>query len=155
MSTRTKVILVTLVVAVPAFLLAKVLFPPPAGPGPSSGQQPWFILLSVLDSVLLGLGVAFAAFGWTAVRRVSPMSRPRALGIYLSLAWLMLSWYPHIELHGSAFGSTFFGLLVIDYLFHVPLFIAPLVLIWGFAGLLHERTTVASQGTELAASEAR
>lgn len=153
MSTRAKVILVTLVVAVPAFLLAKVLFPPPAGPGPSSGQQPWFILLSALDSMLLGLGVAFTAFGWKAVRRVSPTSRPRALAIYLSLAWLMLSWYPHIGLHGSAFGSTFSGLLVIDYLFHVPLFVAPLVLIWGFAGLLQERSGAVSAPPELAHSE--
>lgn len=141
MSTRIKAILLAVTVAIPAFLLAGVFFPPPPGPGPSSGQVPYFVVLSVLDSLLLGAGIAFIAFGWAAVRRAAPASRPRAVAIYVILAWLMVSWYPHIGLHSSGFGSNFFGLLVIDYVFHVPLIIAPVVLAWGFAGLLHGRST--------------
>ncbi|MDQ4103197.1 MAG: hypothetical protein M3186_05645 [Actinomycetota bacterium] len=140
MSTRIKAILVTLAVAIPAFLLVREFFPPPPGPGPSSGQLPFFIVLSALDSLLLGAGIAFIAFGWPMVRRVGPASRAGALAIYVTLAWLMVSWYPHIGLHTSVFGSNFAGLLVIDYVFHVPLFIAPLVLIWAFAGLLDDRS---------------
>lgn len=140
MSTGTKAILLTFAVALPAFLLIGVFFPPPPGPGPSSDQVPFFVVLSVLDSLLLGAGIAFITFGWTAVRRAAPESRTRALAIYVTLAWLMVSWYPHLGLHASAFGSDFFGILVIDYIFHVPLIIAPLVLAWGFAGLLHGRS---------------
>lgn len=136
MSTRVKAILLTFTVAIPAFLLIGVLFPPPPGPGPSSGQVPYFVALSALDSVLLGAGIAFIVFGWSAVRRLAPESRARAIAMFVALAWLMVSWYPHIGLHTSAFGSDFTGILVIDYLFHVPLIISTLVLVWGFAGLL-------------------
>lgn len=140
MSTRTKAILVTVAVAIPAFLLVGVFFPPPPGPGPSSGQLPFFVVTNVLDSLLLGAGIAFIAFGWSAVRRVTAASRAHALAIYAALAWLMVSWYPHIGLHTSAFGSNFFGVLVIDYVFHVPLFITSMVLIWGFVGMLRNRS---------------
>lgn len=102
--------------------------------------MPFFVILSALDSLLLGAGIAFIAFGWPAVRRAAAESRVRALAIYVTLAWLMVSWYPHIGLHASAFGSNFFGILVTDYIFPVPLVIAPLVLAWGFVGLLHDRS---------------
>ncbi|MGH3990606.1 MAG: hypothetical protein ACRDTZ_25305 [Pseudonocardiaceae bacterium] len=142
MSTRTKAIVVTVAVAIPAFLLVGVFFPPPSGPGPSSGQLPFFVVLSALDSLLLGVGVAFVAFGWNMARRVAPASRARWLAIYVALAWLMVSWYPHIGLHTSNFS----GILVIDYVFHLPLFIAPLLLIWGFLGLLHDRPIGVTEG---------
>ena len=55
-----------------------------------------------------------------------------------------------IGLHMSSFGSSFFGVLVIDYVFHVPLFIAAMVLIWGFVGMLRNRSidvhTVVTEG---------
>ncbi len=148
MSTRTKAIVVALAVAIPAFLLVRVFFPPPPGPGPSSGQAPFFVVISALDSLLLGAGVAFVAFGWNVVRRVAPASRGRAVAIYVTLAWLMVSWYPHIGLHTSRFGSDFFGILVIDYTFHLPLYIAAMVLIWGFLGLLHDRPIGVTEGTQ-------
>lgn len=148
MSTRTKAILVTVAVAIPAFLLVGVFFPPPPGPGPSSGQVPFFVVISALDSLLLGAGVAFIAFGWNLVRRVAPASRARAVAIYVTLAWLMVSWYPHIGLHTSIFGSDFFGILVIDYVFHVPLYIGAMVLIWGFLGLLRDRPVSVTDGKQ-------
>ncbi len=148
MSTRTKAILVTVAVAIPAFLLVGVFFPPPPGPGPSSGQVPFFVVISALDSLLLGAGVAFIAFGWNLVRRVAPASRARAVAIYVTLAWLMVSWYPHIGLHTSILGSDFFGILVIDYVFHVPLYIGAMVLIWGFLGLLRDRPVSVTDGKQ-------
>jgi hypothetical protein len=41
----------------------------------------------------------------------------------------LLSWYPHDGLHVHA-GLNLRALLAIEYAFHVPLYIAPLVLIW-------------------------
>jgi hypothetical protein len=136
MSTTAKAAVLALVIAVPAFLLAPMLFPPTPGPGPSSTQMPFFILLTVFDSLLLGIGVAFVVFGWPLVRRVAPGSRAIATAMFIGVAWLTISWYPHIGLHTSAFGSTFGGLLVIDYLFHVPLYVVGLLLIWGLASYL-------------------
>lgn len=136
MSTTAKAAVLALVIAVPAFLIAPMLFPAPPGPGPSSTQMPFFVLLTVFDSLLLGIGVAFVVFGWPLVRRVAPGSRAVATALFIGVAWLTISWYPHIGLHTSAFGSTFGGLLVIDYLFHVPLYVVGLLLIWGLASYL-------------------
>jgi hypothetical protein len=136
MSARLKVALVMLLVAVPAFLVAPALFPPPTGPGPSAGQLPFFMLLRAFDALLLGAGVAFVLFGWPMVRRVSPDSRVRAVALFAAVAWVTISWYPHIGLHGSVVGSTFGGLLAIDYLFHVPLYIVSVTLIWALIGYL-------------------
>ena len=55
-----KVLIVTLVVGIPAFLLGPVLFQPAeGGPTPTPGQIPYSILLAVWDAVLFGLGVSF------------------------------------------------------------------------------------------------
>ena len=136
MSVRVKAAVLVLAVAVPAFLLAPVLFPPPPGPEPSSAQLPFFIALSAFDSLLLGVGVAFVVFGWPLVRRVAPDSRARAVAMFVAVAWLTLSWYPHIGLHSSGFGASFAGLLAIDYGFHVPTYIIGLMLIWGLSSYL-------------------
>jgi hypothetical protein len=138
-STRTKAILVTLAVAVPAFLLTPVLFPPPPGPAPSAGQLPFFLALSVLDSLLLGAGVAFLIFGWPVVSRLTRGNRARALAIYLPVGYLMVSWWLHINLHQST-PFTFENVMAIDYAFHVPLFVVPFVLIWGLAGVVRDAT---------------
>ena len=59
-----KVLIVTLLVAVPAFLLGPVLFPPAdVGSEPSAAQIPFFMFLGAADAVLLGLGVSFLIFG--------------------------------------------------------------------------------------------
>lgn len=100
--------------------------------------MPFFILLTVFDSLLLEIGVAFVVFGWPLVRRVAPGSRPIAIAMFIGAAWLAISWYPHIGLHTSAFGSTFGGLLAIDYLFHVPPYVVGLLLIGGLASCLQK-----------------
>src|SRR5829696_2855717 len=71
-----KVLLVTVLIAAPAMVLGPVLWPPAAGgPEPTGGQLPFFIVLAIMESVLLGLGISFLLFGLPAVRRVSPTPR--------------------------------------------------------------------------------
>ncbi len=77
------------------------------------------------------------------MRRLTGGSRAHALAIYLPLAYLMISWYPHINLHQST-EFSFANILAIDYGFHVPLFIAAGLLIWGFMGLARDRTAAGS-----------
>lgn len=128
MKTRTKTAIITLPVAVAAFLLGPVLFPPAdVGAVPTSTQLPFFVFLGVTDAVLLGLGVSFLIFGYPLLRRVSPDSRARAWAMYLSIGYLMVSWWPHLNMHASN-GVDFGGLLVIDLLFHLPLEVAGAVL---------------------------
>ena len=51
--------------------------------------------------------------------------------MYLSIAYLMISWWPHIGMHVHNPPDNLQGLIYIDYFFHVPLMIAG-----GCAGLL-------------------
>jgi hypothetical protein len=127
--TRTAAALVTLAVAVPAFALTPWLFPPSPHMTPTATQVPFYVVLGGINAMALGLGVAFLAFGLPAVRRLVTPAPGRAVAAYLAIAWLLVSWYPHGGLHGSN-GMDTGPLLWIEYGFHVPLIVAPLVLIW-------------------------
>jgi hypothetical protein len=124
-----KVTIVTLMVAVPAFVLGPVLFPPAdVGSEPSAAQIPFFMFLGAADAILLGLGVSFLVFGLPVLRKVSPDSRLRAWAMYLAIGYLMVSWWPHLNLHISSPIDNWQMLLYIDFLFHLPLEIAGVVL---------------------------
>jgi hypothetical protein len=136
MNTAVKVALITVGVAVPAFFLGPVLFPAAdLGIEPNAIQLPFFLSLAVGDALLLGLGVAFLLFGFPAVRRAAPGSRRRAWAMYLSIGYLMVSWWPHLNLHNSN-GFNLNGLLAIDLAFHLPLEIAGGVLAYCFTTML-------------------
>jgi hypothetical protein len=155
LKTWIKVSLVTAVVGVPAFILGPALFPPAAGgPSPTAGQLPYFLFLAVGDALLLGLGVSFLLFGFPVMRKVSPDSKLRAWTMYLSIGYLMVSWWPHLNLHAHN-GLNLQGLLYIDYFFHLPLEIAGVALALCFISLMRSRTDEAPAGEVLApASEA-
>jgi hypothetical protein len=124
-----KATIVTLMVAVPAFVLGPVLFPPAdVGSEPSAAQIPFFMFLGAADAILLGLGVSFLVFGLPVLRKVSPDSRLRAWAMYLAIGYLMVSWWPHLNLHISSPIDNWQMLLYIDFLFHLPLEIAGVVL---------------------------
>jgi hypothetical protein len=59
--------------------------------------------------------------------------------MYLSIAWLMISWWPHIGMHVHNSPDNLQGLIYIDYLFHVPLMIAGAVLAYCFFSLVRQR----------------
>lgn len=133
MKARTAVALVTLVVAVPAFALTPRLFPPSPHMTPTAAQVPFYVVLGGINALALGLGVAFLAYGLPSVRRFVPPGPDRAVAVYVAIAWLLVSWYPHGGLHASN-GMDTGPLLWIEYGFHIPLVVAPLVLIWAVAG---------------------
>ena len=74
--------------------------------------MPFFPFLSLTDTVLLGLGATFLVFGLPVLRMVS--LDPRAM--YLSIGYLMVSWWPHLNVLASN-GLDGQRLLYIDYLF--------------------------------------
>jgi hypothetical protein len=151
--TWVKVLIVTVLVAVPAFLLGPVLFPPAdLGVEPTAGQMPYFLFLAVGDAVLLGLGISFLLFGFPVMRQVSPDSKLRAWAMYLSIGYLMVSWWPHLNLH-SHNGIDLQGLLYIDFFFHLPLEIAGEVLALSFISLVTSRTAGEPTGREEASEE--
>src|SRR5215208_4147841 len=150
MKTWMKVLVVTLIVAVPAMLLGPVIFPPAdVGVEPTAGQMPYFLFLALTDAVLLGLGISFLLFGFPVMRKVSPDSKLRAWTMYLSIGYLMVSWWPHLNLHAHN-GLNLQGLLYIDYFFHLPLEIAGVALALCFISLMRSRTDEAPSGEMMA-----
>lgn len=154
MKTRTKAAIITIPVAVVAFLLSPILFPPAnVGVEPTSTQIPFFVFLGVSDAVLLGLGVSFLVFGYPVLRSVSPDSKARAWAMYLSIGYLMVSWWPHLGMHASN-GMDLEGLLVIDFLFHLPLEVAGAVLAYCAYSLFRSWRGGMLAGTTRAENEA-
>ena len=138
MKTWMKVLGVTVVVAVPAMILGPIVWPPAeGGPEPTAGQLPFFIFLAAMESILLGLGVSFLFFGLPLVRRFAVGSELRAWAIYLAIGWLLVSWWPHDNLHIHV-GNDTQGLLYLEYGFHVTLMICGLIVAYGFLQFLRE-----------------
>lgn len=129
------VLLVTLPVAVLAVAVEKYIWPVASGsPAPTSGQLPFFIGLDILQALVLGLGVSFLIFGFSAARSLAGASSFRAWAMYLSIGWILISWWPHDNLHMHV-GMNLRSLLYVEYGFHVTLMIAGLALAYCFLSL--------------------
>ena len=131
---------VTVLVAILAFMLGPIIWPPAEGsPSPTATQIPFLLFLNLVQATVLGLGISFLAFGLSVMRRISPDSKVRAWAMYLSIAYLMVSWWPHINMHVHNGPENLQGLIFIDYLFHLPSMIAALVLAYCFFSLFREK----------------
>lgn len=140
MSIGSKTVAVTLGVALPAFLLFPVVFPIPTdGPEVPGSALGLLLALTAIECLLLGAGVAFLAFGWPYVRRlVGRESRRRAVVLYLSIAWLLVNWYPHLGLHTSLDFDDIWVLVRIDYAFHLPVYASLAALVWIVVGMARD-----------------
>ena len=139
-----KVLFVTVLFGVSAFLLGPVIWPPEAGgPEPSAGQLPFFVVLFAIEALAFGLGISFLAFGLPLVRKASGGWRLRAWAMYLSIVWLLVSWWPHDNLHIHT--ESLQGLLYIEYGFHMTLILSGLVLAYSFLSLIRGGSAGASR----------
>jgi hypothetical protein len=135
---KTRFSLVTLVFGIASFLLTRVIWPDvPGAAQPPAGQLPFFIGLSVLESLFFGLGVAFLIFGFSLVRRASRTVGVRVWPVYVSIGWLLGSWWPHDNLHRVTEGNMN-SLIGIEYGFHATLMITGAVLAWFFVGVARQ-----------------
>lgn len=134
MKTRWKMLLITILVGIPAFLLGPVIWPPSPDIHPTQAQMPYLMVLSAIEALVFGFGIAFILFGRRLVRRVA-RGRGRAAGaMYGSLAWLLISWWPHdnLHIHNALYLN---GLIAIEYAFHFTVILAGLVLTYSFFAL--------------------
>lgn len=117
------VVVVTLVSAMVTMALGQKIWTlPPGAAAPPAGLLPFFIMLELAGNVLFGLGVSFAVFGYGLL---SQARQPLWLtyATYVSIAWLMLSWWPHGNLHRVTPTGAWLNLLYIDYGFHLSLMV--------------------------------
>jgi hypothetical protein len=130
-----KVTFVTLLFTIPAFLTGHIIWPPAPGTSPGATLLPFFILLSLLEALSFGLGMAFLVYGWPSMRTLAGGSKRMTYTMFVSIAWFLLSWWPHDNLHLHN-GLNLQGLLFIEYGFHVTLMLAGAVLAFCFVRLL-------------------
>ena len=121
---RWQVALVVLAAGIPAFILGRVLWPDaPGASTPPTPVLPVFILISALEAMLFGVGLAFVVFG----RRLLSADSPKlATAAFIAIAWSLLSWWPHDNFHRVT--HDWYGLAAIEVGFHVTL-IASIVII--------------------------
>jgi hypothetical protein len=140
MSTKVRLIILGVVVAVVAFLLEPNSplggFWAPADdmPEPSGGQVPLFIVLGLVEAIALGVGAAFIAWAFTRVPAIASSigtSVSSTRWALVAVGWLLTNWWVHDSLHINN-GNNLDGLLVIEYLFHVTLIAGGVYLAWFF-----------------------
>jgi hypothetical protein len=160
MKTWTKALIITILFGVPAFVLGPVIWPPAAhGPELSAAQLPFAIAIFAIEALAFGLGVSFLALGLPVIRRVADGSRARAWAMYLSIGWLLVSWWPHDNLHMHV-GEDPQGLLFLTYGFHLTLLLSGFVLALSFLSTIRQQSAAsarqgASDGGSLTLSQVR
>lgn len=141
MKTPLKVLLVTLLFGLPTIPLGRVLWPDPlattggmAANVPSTPQLAMLIGISLFEAISFGLGVAFLIFALPLVRRAAAEWGVLAPATYAAIAWALLSWWPHDNLHRIT--SDVAGLITIEYAFHTTLILSAALIAASFLRLL-------------------
>jgi hypothetical protein len=113
------VVALTIGLAIPTFVLSRVIWPdPPGAPVPPKGLLPFLIVPAVFESLAFGAGVAFliaAGRGLLGNTKVGGL----AVAACASAGWALVSWWPHSNMHRV--NTSFQGLIVIDWTFHLTL----------------------------------
>lgn len=137
-NSRRLTLLLTILIGLPAFFLGRIIWPDSAEMPMLTGMQTGFFgFLALTQSLLLGFGVAFLVASFKFIRGMDNSLRGRSWLGAASLIWLMISWWPHDNLHRTN-GMNVWGLIAIDYGFHLTLIIATLVLAYVFLSFARE-----------------
>jgi hypothetical protein len=140
MKTWIKASIISVLFGLPAFVLGPVIWPPAAhGPELSATQLPFAVAIFAIEALGFGLGIAFLTLGLPVVRRVADGSRARAWATYLGICWLLVSWWPHDNLHMHV-GENPQGLLFLTYGFHLTLLLSGLVLALSFLSAMRQQS---------------
>jgi hypothetical protein len=134
MKTRWKILLITLLVGVPAFVLGPVIWTPSPEIHPTQTEMPYLMVLSAIEALVFGFGVAFIIYGRRLLRPIAEGSGKVPVAMYISLAWILISWWPHDNLHIHN-ALDIGGLIGIEYAFHFTVILAALVLTYSFYSL--------------------
>ena len=132
--------LVTVVVGAAAFLAGPRLWPMgPDVPMPPANLLPGYIAMSAIEALAFGFAVAFALFGWPAVRGLDLGAPWRNKWLFVTLCWFMGNWWMHDNLHMHN-GLNMHGMIFIEVGFHLTMLICGVTLALSF--VLSQRVKV-------------
>ena len=129
MSKLSQMFLLTVVIGAAALITGPKIWPMGHDvPMPPANLLPAYIALAAIEALAFGFAVAFAAFGWPAVRdlRLGPRWLNRML--FVTLTWFLGNWWFHDNLHMYV-GLDMHRLVYIEYGFHVSMLGCALILV--------------------------
>jgi hypothetical protein len=94
----------------------------PGIPMPPANFLPGYILLSATEALAFGFAVAFAFFGWPAVRGLGLGAPWLNKWLFVTLCWFVGNWWMHDSLHMHN-GMNMHGLLFIETVFQITMLI--------------------------------
>jgi hypothetical protein len=137
MTISKKAAVIGIVAGLLAFFLGPVIWEDTGAYQVTSGQMTLFIILAATTAITFGVGAAFLFTSWPAFKKLQ--NKTLALWVYISIAWLLVSWWPHENLH-RVIGEEIHGLLGIEYGFHVTSYIAGIIVAVGIPKLLKNKS---------------
>jgi hypothetical protein len=147
MKTWLKILILTVVITLPAFMagpnapLGGFWGADPHAPQPAPSLLPGFMVLGLLDALFLGLGVSFLVFGYPVVRDLAGHSGALTRLTHLGISWIMIQWWAHSNLHIVS-GEDFARILAIDYGFHVTIMLSTVAIVAYFIRVAGQRRAV-------------
>lgn len=124
---RWRLILIASTIAVLSIPASIVLFRPPAGIVIPVAVLPFVLVLKVFEGLALGTGICFLLFGYPLLKRAK-QSGGLTLAAFISVAWYLVNWWPHDNLHLVSGIRNLMALLAIEYVFHLTMMLAGAVL---------------------------
>ena len=131
MTRKIKIIIVTLAIGVLAVSLGRIVWSVGDGPAATGIQIALLSILDIVQSLLFGLGIAVLLFGWPWFKNLSALSLRMKILLFLSVIWLLTSWWPHVGFHIIT-GEDLWGIIKIDYAFHLTAIVASIVVFRAF-----------------------
>src|SRR5688572_13503394 len=145
MQKKTQATVLAVFSALATFALSRVVWPDPPSVGiVPPGLLALFIFLGIVTSVAFGIGAVTLIYGAPWFRRLRA-SRELQTAAWLSVSWLLLSWWPHENMHRVNHESDLLGLLKIEYLFHVTSVAAAAIIALTIARNAENETVPAAQ----------
>lgn len=153
MNRWSRISLLTLVIGAAAFLSGPLLWPMAASvPAPPANLLPFYIVLAAAEALAFGFAVAFAVFGWPAIRRLPLGASWLNKTLFITLCWFMGNWWMHDNLHMHV-ALDMNHLLYIEYGFHMTMLACGLVLAVGFIRLATQPTAQPALSADHTASD--
>jgi hypothetical protein len=116
-----QIVLLTVVVGVAAFITGPMIWPMGHEvPTPPPNLLPAYIAISAIEALAFGFAVAFAVFGWSAIRDLRLGAPWLNRLLFVTLIWFMGNWWMHDNLH-MHIALDMNRLLYIEYFFHMSM----------------------------------
>lgn len=121
MSKPWQMFLLAVVIGGAAFFTGPMIWPMASEvPAPPPNLLPAYIAISAVEALAFGFAVAFAVFGWPAIRDLRLGARWLNKMLFVTLCWFMGNWWIHDNLH-MHIGLDMNRLLYIEFAFHMSM----------------------------------